>query len=114
MEDMLKILETVRDCITAIIELRVTPVRGAGFDKLAARICKYPQVKSLRLMSGGYDFAVTVEGKCVKDIATFVSEKLSTMEGIISTATHFELKVYKEDGVVLATDDTDNREVIKL
>ncbi|MCL2838450.1 MAG: Lrp/AsnC ligand binding domain-containing protein [Oscillospiraceae bacterium] len=112
MEEILKKLESEREFITAVIELRVTPAPGAGFDKLASRICKYPQVLSLRLMSGGYDFSLTVEGKSIKDIANFVSEKLSTMDGVVGTATHFELKKYKDNGVVLSADDTDNREMI--
>jgi len=100
--------------ITAFIELRVTPTSGAGFDKIAERICQYPQVKSLRLMSGGYDFAITVEEKNIKDVAFFVSEKLSTIGGIVATSTHFELKKYKEDGIVIPYESCDNREVITL
>jgi len=107
-------MEKNLELITAYIELRVTPTSGAGFDKLAERICQYPQVKSLRLMSGGYDFAITVEGKDIKDIAMFVSEKLSTLGGIVATSTHFELKKYKEDGVIFPFESDDNREVITL
>ena len=115
MKEMLKKLETERDFITAIIKLRITPTPGAGFDKIAARIYRYPQVTSLWLISGEYDFSLIVEGKCVKDIATFVSEKLSAMDGVVATSTHFELKAYKEKGVILIEeDDTDNREVITL
>jgi len=114
MEEILRNLDKERSLITAIIKLRITPTPGVGFDKLAARICKYPQVKSLRLVSGEYDFSLTVEGACVKDVAAFVSDKLSTMDGVIQTATHFELKTYKDDGVILAIDDasSDNREVV--
>ena len=114
MENISKEIQIEPEIITAYIELRVTPTSGAGFDKIAERICQHPQVKSLRLMSGGYDFALTVEGMGVKDIALFVSEKLSTISGIVSTSTHFELKKYKEDGVIFPTEGNDNREVITL
>ena len=112
MDEILKKTENEPEIITAYIELRVTPTSGAGFDRLAEIICQYPQVKSLRLMSGGYDFALTVEGKGIKDVAMFVSEKLSTLGGIVATSTHFELKKYKEDGIIFPIQDTDNREVI--
>jgi len=102
------------ELITAAIELRVTPTGGAGFDKLARQICQYSQVKSLTLVSGGYDFRLTVEGKDLKEVALFVSEKLAAMDGVVSTKTHFELKKYKEDGIVIPHESCDNREVITL
>lgn len=104
------------DCevVNAIIELRVTPQMGEGFDKIAEKIYKYTEVKSVALMSGGYDLAVTVEGKSMKDVALFVAEKLSPMECVISTATHFVLRKYKEDGIVFESDDEDERSLISL
>ena len=107
-------MEKIKELTTAVIELKVTPTRGEGFDRLAERIYRYPQVKSLRLMSGGYDFAVIVEGEDIKDVAMFVSEKLAMMDGVVSTATHFVLKKYKDDGVIFVDEDSDNREVIIL
>ena len=88
--------KTDKDVVVALIELRITPQRGEGFDKVAERIYKYPQVKSLYLMSGAYDLAVTIEGKSMKEVALFVAQKLAPMDSIISTATHFVLKKYKE------------------
>lgn len=93
--------KTDKDVVVALIELRITPQRGEGFDKVAERIYKYPQVKSLYLMSGAYDLAVTIEGKSMKEVALFVAQKLAPMDSIISTATHFVLKKYKEEGIVL-------------
>ena len=84
--------KTDKDVVVALIELRITPQRGEGFDKVAERIYKYPQVKSLYLMSGAYDLAVTIEGKSMKEVALFVAQKLAPMDSIISTATHFVLK----------------------
>lgn len=104
------------DCekVTALIELRITPQRGEGFDKVAERIYKYPQVRSLYLMSGAYDLAVTVVGKTMKEVALFVAQKLAPMDSIISTATHFVLKKYKEEGIVFEDNEKDTREVITL
>lgn len=100
--------------VTAYIELKVTPQRNNGFDRIAERIYQYPEVKSLNLMSGSYDFGVTVEGKSIKDISLFVSEHLAPMESIISTATHFVLKRYKNDGFICKAEEKDDREVISL
>ncbi len=102
------------DLVTALIELRITPQRGEGFDKVAERIYKYPQVRSLFLMSGAYDLAVTISGKSMKDVALFVASKLAPMDSIISTATHFVLKKYKEEGIVFEDDEKDTRQVITL
>ena len=106
--------KTDKDVVTALIELLITPQRGEGFDKVAERIYKYPQVKSLYLMSGAYDLAVTIEGKSMKEVALFVAQKLAPMDSIISTATHFVLKKYKEEGIVFEDDEKDTRQVITL
>lgn len=106
--------KTDKDVVVALIELRITPQRGEGFDKVAERIYKYPQVKSLYLMSGAYDLAVTIECKSMKEVALFVAQKLAPMDSIISTATHFVLKKYKEEGIVFEDDEKDTRQVITL
>lgn len=106
--------KTDTEVVTALIELRVTPQRGEGFDKIADRIYKYPQVKSLYLMSGAYDLAVTIEGKTMKEVALFVAQKLAPMDCIVSTATHFVLKKYKEEGIVFGESEKDTRQVITL
>ena len=106
--------KTDKDVVVALIELRITPQRGEGFDKVAERIYKYPQVKSLYLMSGAYDLAVTIEGKSMKEVALFVAQKLAPMDSIISTATHFVLKKYKEEEFVFEDDEKDTRQVITL
>ena len=106
--------KTDKDVVVALIELRITPQRGEGFDKVAERIYKYPQVKSLYLMSGAYDLAVTIEGKSMKEVTLFVAQKLAPMDSIISTATHFVLKKYKEEGIVFEDDEKDTRQVITL
>ena len=106
--------KTDKDVVVALIELRITPQRGEGFDKVAERIYKYPQVKSLYLMSGAYDLAVTIEGKSMKEVALFVAQKLAPMDSISSAATHFVLKKYKEEGIVFEDDEKDTRQVITL
>lgn len=102
------------DAVTAYIELRVTPQRNRGFDRIAERIYQYPEVKAINLMSGSYDFGITVEGKNIREISLFVSEHLSTMESVVGTATHFVLKRYKYDGVICSKPGKDEREVISL
>ncbi|MBR0089276.1 MAG: Lrp/AsnC family transcriptional regulator, partial [Clostridia bacterium] len=97
--------KTDREVVTALIDLRITPQRGEGFDKVAERIYKYPQVKSLYLMSGAYDLSVTIEGKTMKEVALFVAQKLAPMDSVISTATHFVLKKYKDEGIVFEDDE---------
>ena len=87
--------------VTALIEVRVTPQRDRGFDRIAERIYNYPEVFSVYLISGGYDLLVTLEGKTLKEVSRFVSEKLSTVDEVISTATHFILKKYKDYGTVM-------------
>ena len=107
--------EKVKDAgVTAYIELKVTPQRDRGFEKVAERIANYPEVKDMYLMSGAYDLLVTVEGKSLKEVAMFVSERLAPMESVVSTATHFELKTYKKDGILFTEKEEDNREVISI
>ena len=103
--------KTTKEKVSALIEVRVTPQRGQGFDNIAERIYKYPEVNSVYLISGGYDLLVTLEGKSLKDISMFVSEKLATLDSVLSTATHFILKKYKDHGTVLARKQEDEREL---
>ncbi len=98
--------------VTALIEVRVTPQRGQGFDKIAERIYNYPEVKSVYLISGGFDLLITLEEKSLKEISAFVSDKLSTLDSVLSTATHFILKKYKDHGTIVDKKKEDNREVI--
>ena len=100
---------TGEDSVTAVIEVKITPERGGGFDRLAARIAQFDEVKSCYLMSGGYDLLVLAEGRTLQSIAAFIAEKLSTIQGVISTATHFRLKVYKENGALLAREKSEPR-----
>ena len=97
------------DLVRAVIEVKITPERGGGFDRLAERIAKYTEVYSCYLMSGGYDLLVVVEGSNLREVATFVSEKLATIQGEISTATHFMLKPYKEQGLLMAREQNEER-----
>ena len=97
------------DRVRAVIEVKITPERGGGFDRLAERIAKYVEVNSCYLMSGGYDLLVVVEGSSLREVATFVSEKLATVQGVLSTATHFMLKPYKEQGVLMTREQNDER-----
>jgi DNA-binding Lrp family transcriptional regulator len=98
-----------RDLVRAVIEVKITPERGGGFDRLAERIAKYSEVHSCHLMSGGYDLIVVVEGSNLREVATFVSEKLATIQGVISTATHFMLKAYKEQGILVKREQNEER-----
>ena len=100
------------DAITALIEVKVTPQRGEGFDKIAERIYKFDEVEAVYLMSGAYDLTVIMSGQTMKDIAMFVSSRLATMEDIISTTTHFILKKYKEHGIALENKYEDERMLI--
>ena len=97
------------ESVRAVIEVKITPERGGGFDRLAERIAKYSEVNSCYLMSGGYDLMVVLEGKSLREIATFVSEKLATIQGVISTATHFMLKPYKVQGVLMTREVNEGR-----
>lgn len=87
--------------VRAVIEVKITPEREGGFDHLAQRLSRFSEVESLFLMSGGYDLLVIVKGETLKEVAFFVSEKLATVSGVISTATHFRLKTYKDQGVLM-------------
>ena len=102
------------DLVVAVIEVKITPQIGRGFDRVAERIYQFPEVKSVYLMSGSYDLSIHIEGRTVREIARFVSEKLSPLECVISTATHFILKKYKDGGVILTDGPKDDREVITL
>lgn len=104
--------KTDRERVEAMIEVRVTPQRDMGFDAVAKRIYRFEEVKSVYLMSGGYDLLVLVEARTLKELAFFVSEKLSTLEMVTGTATSFVLKRYKEEGVVFEGEKTDNRLVV--
>jgi len=95
--------------VSALIEVRVTPQRGQGFDSIAERIYKYPEVNSVYLISGGYDLLVSLEGKSLREVSNFVSDKLSTLDTVLSTATHFILKKYKDHGTILAKKTVDER-----
>ena len=95
--------------VSAMIEVRVTPQRDMGFDKVAERIYNYPEVNSVYLISGGFDLMVTLEGKTLRDISTFVSDKLSTLDSVLSTKTNFILKKYKDHGTVMAEAPKDER-----
>jgi DNA-binding Lrp family transcriptional regulator len=97
------------DAVTAFIEVSITPERGGGFDRLAERIARFDEVKSCWLMSGGYDLAVMLEASNLREVARFVSEKLSTVEGVVSTATRFRLKTYKQNGMLLSQPSIDER-----
>ncbi len=93
--------KTDKEFVTALIEVKVTPQRGLGFDKIAERIYNFDEVTAVYLMSGGFDLTVIVEGKTIKEVAYFVSDKLSPLESVQSTATHFVLKKYKDHGIIL-------------
>jgi DNA-binding Lrp family transcriptional regulator len=97
------------DLVAALIELRVSPQRDVGFDSIAERIARYPETRSVALVSGTYDLAVEVVGKTMKDVAAFVSEKLAPMDGVQGTATHFLLRRYKVDGELLNDPDSSAR-----
>lgn len=101
--------KTDRESTTALIELKVTPQRDSGFDKVAERIYQYPEVQSLYLISGGFDLAIIIEGRTLREVALFVAEKLSTLDEVTSTATHFVLRKYKEKGVIYGEPFKDER-----
>ena len=104
--------KTSTEKVMALIEVRVTPQRGLGFDSIAERIYKYPEVTSVYLMSGGFDLMVILEGKSLQEVAGFVTNKLSTLDTVLSTATHFILKKYKDHGTILTKKYEDTREKI--
>lgn len=101
--------KTNNDKVTALIEVRVTPQRGQGFDKIAERIYRFKEVKAVYLMSGGFDLTVIIEGKTMKEVALFVANKLAPLESVLSTGTHFVLKKYKDHGIILEENKKDER-----
>ena len=103
-EDHLK-----EDRVTAVIEVKVQPEREGGFDRIARRISGFPEVTNMHLMSGKYDLLLFVEGDNLRKVAAFVSERLATLDGVLSTGTHFMLKTYKQDGVLMDGDKVDDR-----
>ena len=103
---------TGNEKVIALIEVKVTPQRGMGFDKIAERIYQYSEVNSVYLMSGAFDFTVIIEGKTMREVAQFVSEKLSPMDSVLSTATHFVLKKYKDHGTIMYEKPWDERMMI--
>jgi DNA-binding Lrp family transcriptional regulator len=100
------------DVVSAIITVRITPQREVGFDAIAERIYRFPEVRNLYLMSGSFDLLVMVEGQTMKEVAHFVSTKLATIDGVISTTSHFVLKKYKEEGVIIEDREKDRRLVV--
>ena len=104
--------KTSSEKVTALIEVKVTPQRGQGFDKIAERIYNYPEVDCVYLISGGFDFMVMIEGKTMRDVAQFVSDKLAPLDSVLSAATHFVLKKYKDHGTVLCDEVQDERMLI--
>lgn len=101
--------KTDREYVTALIEVKMTPQRDRGFDRVAEKIYNYPEVQSLYLMSGGYDLCLVIEGKTMKEVAYFVAQKLAPIEYVISTATHFVLRKYKDKGVIYGAEQVDER-----
>lgn len=98
--------------VIALIEVKVIPQRGQGFDAIAERIYNYPEVNSMYLMSGGFDFTVIIQGKTMRSVATFVSNKLAPLEGVQSTSTHFVLKKYKDYGTIINKEEKDERQLV--
>ena len=101
--------KTDRECVSAIIEIKITPQRDRGFDHVAEKIYNYPEVQSLYLMSGGHDLCVQIEGKTMKEVAYFVAQKLATIDEVVAPATHFVLRKYKDKGVVYGPQEIDER-----
>ena len=106
--------KTGEEKVTALIEVKVTPQRDMGFDKIAERIYQYNEVEAVYLMSGSFDFTIILEGKTMRQVALFVSEKLSPIESVLSTSTHFILKKYKDHGTIMQKEDKDERMLISL
>ena len=101
--------KTAREYVTAMIEVKITPQRDRGFDCIAEKIYHYPEVQSVYLMSGGFDLAVLIEGRTMREVAFFVAQKLATIEYVTSTATHFVLRKYKDKGVIYGAATVDER-----
>ena len=106
--------KTDREYVNALIEVKVTPQRDDGFDKIAEKIYNYPEIKGLYLMSGGFDFTVLIEGRTMKEVAYFVARKLAPVEFVTSTSTHFVLKTYKDKGVIYKKPEDDPREKLMI
>jgi DNA-binding Lrp family transcriptional regulator len=106
--------KTSKEAVTALIEVKVTPQRGQGFDTVAERIFRFREVKACYLMSGGFDLTVIIEGKTMKEVALFVAEKLAPIESVLSCATHFVLKKYKDKGTIFDERPKDDREAVVL
>ena len=104
--------KTANEKVNALIEVRVTPQRGMGFDNIAERIYQFSEVNAVYLMSGSFDFTVFIEGRTMRDVAQFVSDKLAPMDSVLSTATHFVLKKYKDHGTILSAKKKDERQLI--
>ncbi len=104
--------KTTKESVTALIEVKVTPQRGEGFDRIAERIYRFHEVKAVYLMSGGFDLTVIIEGSTMKEVALFVAQKLSTLDSVLSTATHFVLKKYKDHGLIFEDRKKDERMVV--
>lgn len=100
------------NAVNALIELKVTPLSQSGYDDIASEISAYEQVESVRLMSGGYDILVSVTGSNIREISQFVSQRLAGLDAVVSTTTHFVLKNYKENGIIISNDDADERGLI--
>jgi DNA-binding Lrp family transcriptional regulator len=100
------------DKVTALIEVQISPEKGRGFDGIAERIYRYPEVKSVYLMSGAYDLLVEIEGRTLKEVAQFVSQRLSTVEAVLSTKSYFILKKYKQDGIIFDDHEGDHRMLV--
>lgn len=103
-----------KDSVTGMIEIKITPQRGQGFDRVANRIYSFPQVKDCFLMSGGFDLMIIIEGRTLKEVAMFVSEKIAPLESVVSTSTHFILKKYKMQGTIFETPQIEDREAVVL
>jgi len=101
--------KTGREYVSALIELKVTPQRDSGFDEIAEKIYSYPEVRAMYLMSGAFDFAVMLEGRTMREVAYFVAQKLAPLDCVVSTATHFMLKKYKDEGVIFSIPEVDQR-----
>ena len=104
--------KTKNEKVNALIEVRVTPQKGMGFDNIAERIYQFSEVSAIYLMSGSFDFTVFIEGRTMRDVAQFVSDKLAPMDSVLSTATHFVLKKYKDHGTILSAKKKDERQLI--
>ncbi|WP_129729368.1 Lrp/AsnC family transcriptional regulator [Ectobacillus funiculus] len=103
---------TEKEGLTAMIDVKVTPKRDVGFDEIAEKIYRYPEVKSVYLMSGAYDLSIVLEGKTMSEVASFVAQKLSTLDSVLSTTTHFILKKYKHDGIVYEQGDNNDKRMM--